>query len=174
MNCIRKGFYPMKKLFLFLCLSAALLNIGWTSESGGGVVSQQTNVVVTSLETTQVLLSDTNTYLYGVTKLGGVTNNASFDAGGVLSERNVASSQNKILLNNADYISWLTSSGAEVPIGVSSDDYFSSSASLETDGVMVFGNPSTDGSWRIGKNGNNLVIERKESDEWVIKSTVSA
>lgn len=102
----------MKKLIPFLCLSF-LLHIGWTSETGGGVVSEQSNIVETSIEATTVLQSDTLTLLYGGTRLGGVTNYASFDTGGVLTLRNVASSNNKILLNAGDAISWL--SGIEVP-----------------------------------------------------------
>lgn len=37
-----------------------------------------------------------------------------------------------------------------------------------------FGDSGTDGSWRIGRSGNNLVHERRESGSWVTKMTVEA
>ena len=35
--------------------------------------------------------------------------------------------------------------------------------------AFYFGDASTDGSWRITRNGNNLVFERRESGAWVTK-----
>jgi len=113
----------MKRLLLPL-ISIALLNCAWTSETGGGVVSQQANVVVTSMEATQVLQGDTLNLLYGETRLGGATNGASFDSGGVFSLRNVASSSNKVLLNNNDMLSWLTVNGQTKNVGLNNADVF--------------------------------------------------
>lgn len=40
--------------------------------------------------------------------------------------------------------------------------------------AVYFGNPAVDGTWRILRSGNNLVIERLETGSWVTKSTISA
>jgi hypothetical protein len=36
---------------------------------------------------------------------------------------------------------------------------------------VYFGNPTTDGSWRIGRSGNDLLVERRESGNYVVKGT---
>ena len=41
-------------------------------------------------------------------------------------------------------------------------------------GAVYFGDSETDGSWRITRSGNDLVIQRRESGSWVTKSTISA
>jgi len=38
---------------------------------------------------------------------------------------------------------------------------------------FYLGDPTTDGSWRIGRSGNNLVSERRESGTWVTKQTIT-
>lgn len=37
-----------------------------------------------------------------------------------------------------------------------------------------WGASDTDGSWRMGRSGDNFVIERRESGSWVTKSTIAA
>jgi hypothetical protein len=44
----------------------------------------------------------------------------------------------------------------------------------EAAGAYYFGADTSDGSWRITRSGNNLVIQRRESGNWVTKSTISA
>lgn len=39
---------------------------------------------------------------------------------------------------------------------------------------FYIGSATVDGSWRLGRSGNNLTIERRESSAWVAKSTVLA
>lgn len=39
---------------------------------------------------------------------------------------------------------------------------------------MYFGDPDTNDTWRLIRSGNNLVIQRRESDSYVTKSTISA
>ena len=41
-------------------------------------------------------------------------------------------------------------------------------------GAMYFGDQTTDGTWRIVRSGNDLVIERRESSSWVTKTTITA
>jgi len=41
-------------------------------------------------------------------------------------------------------------------------------------GAYYLGNSGTDGSWRITRSGNDLVIQRREAGNWVTKSTVAA
>jgi len=41
-------------------------------------------------------------------------------------------------------------------------------------GAYYFGDSGTDGSWRITRSGNDLVIQRRVSGSWVTKSTISA
>ena len=72
----------------------------------------------------------------------------------------------------------LTDNGAnnDVDIGFDTTVDLILSANLEvgsSDG-LYFGDQSTDGSWRIIRSGNDLVIERRESSSWVTKSTISA
>lgn len=39
--------------------------------------------------------------------------------------------------------------------------------------AFQLGDPTVDGSWRIIRSGNNLVMERRESGAWVTKSTIT-
>lgn len=50
------------------------------------------------------------------------------------------------------------------------DDFFETNAS----GVFCWGDPSTNGTWRITTLGDDLVIQRREASTWVTKSTVLA
>lgn len=45
---------------------------------------------------------------------------------------------------------------------------------VKLDGATYFGDSGTDGSWRIVRSGNDLVIQRRESGSWVTKSTIAA
>lgn len=47
------------------------------------------------------------------------------------------------------------------------------SGDIETDGGFYFGEPTADGTWRIVRSGDNLVIERRESGSWVTKQTIT-
>lgn len=115
----------MKKLFILIASFLVCSNAwAWNSESGSGVVSANEAIVRTSLEATQVLQSDTLTNLYGVTILGGASNYASFDSGGVFSLRNVVSSVDAVKLRNNQYLAWLRTNGKEVRVGVSADNIF--------------------------------------------------
>lgn len=40
--------------------------------------------------------------------------------------------------------------------------------------AFYFGDPSTDGSWRLVRSGNDLVIERRVTGAWATKSTIAA
>lgn len=42
----------------------------------------------------------------------------------------------------------------------------------ETEGVIYFGDPATEGTWRIIVSGNNLNFERLESSVWVEKNSI--
>ncbi len=59
-------------------------------------------------------------------------------------------------------------SGTVVTPATAGDDVKVDSASW-----YYFGDESTDGSWRIGRSGNNLVMERRESSSWVTKDTIT-
>jgi hypothetical protein len=39
--------------------------------------------------------------------------------------------------------------------------------------AFYVGDPATDGSWRIIRSGNNLLMERREIGAWVTKHTVT-
>jgi hypothetical protein len=45
---------------------------------------------------------------------------------------------------------------------------------LPSTGNVCLGDPSTDGSWKIVRSGNDLVFQRRESASWVTKSTITA
>lgn len=116
----------MKKILSFLTLSLLFCSsvFAWNSETGTGVVSANENIIRASLEATQVLQSDTLTNLYGVTILGGTTNYASHDSGGVYSTRNVVSSRDVVLSQADQFYSWGIVNGQNVRIGLSADNTF--------------------------------------------------
>ena len=41
-----------------------------------------------------------------------------------------------------------------------------------SDKAFYFGGKTTDGSWRITRDGDNLVFQRRESSSWVTKNTL--
>lgn len=43
---------------------------------------------------------------------------------------------------------------------------------MASTGYKYFGGSGTNGSWRIGRSGDDLVIERRESGAWVAKMTI--
>jgi hypothetical protein len=45
---------------------------------------------------------------------------------------------------------------------------------LTSSGAFYFGNDKTDGTWRIIRSGDDLLFQRRESGNWVTKSTISA
>lgn len=118
----------VKKILIALLILAFSKNLyAWNSETGAGVVSATQTIVRTSLEATQVLQSDTLTNLYGVTILGGTSNYASYDSGGVLSLRNVVSSIDVVGFNQNQFLSWIVNTGGSlksVRVGVSADGTF--------------------------------------------------
>ncbi len=48
-----------------------------------------------------------------------------------------------------------------------------SSSGSPGDDAFYFGNPDTDGSWRIKRDGNDLSFERRESGVWVFKVKIN-
>lgn len=44
--------------------------------------------------------------------------------------------------------------------------------SLGATGFLYFGDPATNGTWRIGRSGNNLNFERREAGVWVKKGAM--
>jgi len=44
---------------------------------------------------------------------------------------------------------------------------------VDSDGWIYFGNKDTNGSWRIGRSGNDWNMERRESDSWVAKGAAT-
>lgn len=115
----------MKKLFLTLSLFLICQTaFGWISESGSGVVSDNEVIVRSSLEATQVLKSDLYSQLLGTTELGGTTNYASYDSGGVLSFRNVASSIDTSLYSINQFAGWVRTDGKIFRSGVSNDGIY--------------------------------------------------
>lgn len=49
-----------------------------------------------------------------------------------------------------------------------------SNVNLPSGGAVYFGDSATNGSWRIIRSGNDLVIERRESGSWVEKGAFLA
>ena len=45
---------------------------------------------------------------------------------------------------------------------------------LPSDDFIYWGSPTVDGSYRQGRDGDNLIIQRRESGTWVTKQTVTA
>lgn len=44
---------------------------------------------------------------------------------------------------------------------------------IDADKFITFGGKDTDGSWRIGRSGDNLITQRRESGVWVTKDTIT-
>lgn len=55
-----------------------------------------------------------------------------------------------------------------------SDGKFTGDVETTSTGAFYFGDAATNGSWRIVRSGNNLVLERRESGAWVTKTTIEA
>ena len=45
---------------------------------------------------------------------------------------------------------------------------------IGSENAYLMGDPTANGSWRITRSGNNLVIQRRENGTWVTKQTISA
>ena len=43
---------------------------------------------------------------------------------------------------------------------------------LNESGSFYFGDKNTDGTWRITRDGNNLIHQRRELGAWVTKNTI--
>lgn len=43
---------------------------------------------------------------------------------------------------------------------------------IDDDGWLYFGGKDTNGTWRIGRSGDNLITERRESGAYVTKDTI--
>lgn len=54
------------------------------------------------------------------------------------------------------------------------DNYFTGDIETTSTGAFYMGDQNTDGSWRIVRSGNDLVMERRESGVWVTKQTITA
>ena len=55
-------------------------------------------------------------------------------------------------------------------VKASSGGSSSGSVTITTGNYLYFGDPSTNGSWRIYISGANLVVEKREGGIWVEKS----
>lgn len=42
-----------------------------------------------------------------------------------------------------------------------------------SNGELYIGNPTVDGNWMIAKDGDNLIIAKREDGEWVTKQTIT-
>ncbi len=51
------------------------------------------------------------------------------------------------------------------------DLYADNTVETSEAGMFYWGDPSTDGTWRLTRQGDNLVVQRRESSSWVTKST---
>jgi len=49
-----------------------------------------------------------------------------------------------------------------------------STIQVDADGFIYFGNKDTNGSWRIGRDGVDWVLDHRESGAWVNASTQEA
>ena len=49
-----------------------------------------------------------------------------------------------------------------------------STIQVESDGFIYFGGKDTDGTWRIGRSGNDWNMERRESGSYVAKGASTA
>lgn len=69
---------------------------------------------------------------------------------------------------------WTASDGIYAYVGGATAGPFGTSVTAASTGYVYFGAEATDGTWRIGRSGNDLVIERRESGSYVSKQTILA
>jgi hypothetical protein len=61
----------------------------------------------------------------------------------------------------------ITPSGGNLTVATADVD-------IASDKAFYLGSPGTDGTWRINRSGNNLILERRESGSYVTKQTITA
>lgn len=146
----------------YLVLLIALGCLGWTSETGSGVVSTNETIVRTSLEATQVLQSDTLTNLFGVTVLGGTTNYTSSNSGGVLNTQNVVSSVDTVKMLRNQYLSWAIPAAnmTENRFGVSANNVYVWQAGA-AENISLNLNTTSDEALYSSSSGSNFRFARQ-------------
>jgi hypothetical protein len=87
---------------------------------------------------------------------------------------------NVIIGNGAAGVDYTLTFDGETNDGVvtwmEDEDCFQFAGDVAVDAAKAFylGNPTTDGTWRMIRSGNNLLMERRESGAYVTKQTISA
>lgn len=116
----------------------------------------------------------------------GVDNSSSdqltISSGGALGSNNIFSASStqqtlgstnaSVILNQSGY-SILHADDAEVNVGVTANqvDITNASVTVESAFAMYFGDPATDGTWRMIRSGSNFLVQRRESGSYVTKQT---
>jgi hypothetical protein len=77
---------------------------------------------------------------------------------------------------NNYYSTTVSSAGAVTfdAVGASAGFMFSDYVATASDKAFYLGDPATDGTWRFVRSGNDLVVERRESGNYVLKTTFTA
>jgi hypothetical protein len=83
---------------------------------------------------------------------------------------NTGSSSYSNLILQGSTMSLVAASG----ITVENELFTYQNIEVPSDKAFYFGGKNTDGSWRLIRSGNNLVIQRRVSGTWTTKSTISA
>ncbi len=86
------------------------------------------------------------------------------------------SEQLRLGYNASNYTSFTTNSGGDLAIAPSGGNLTVTAADVDiaSDKAFYLGNPTTDGSWKIIRSGNNLLMQRREAGSYVTKTTITA
>lgn len=146
------------------------IGIGWGA--AGGATIANGNIII-GIQAGNVPAS-----LYGNLFLGaGAGNNLGASVSNTLAiGGNVAGIADSRI--NTVVIDYNASSNPKGPLVLNKMDFnevvsFEQSIVQEAAQSQYWGDPNTDGSWRVGRSGNNLVFSRREAGSWVIKQTIT-
>lgn len=171
--------------------TGTLSNVAYKGQNNAFTLGQSMASPLTLTSTTNLITTNTrdtsDNALIGIGGGGGTSNtrgaslflygNEHASTGGVIiTSGNVAGSFLSIRHRGTERIGVLGDSPNDVVITgnikasgtITGTNHIAGSADF-----FYFGDPTTDGSWRIGRSGNNLVFERRESGSWVTKQTIT-
>ncbi len=86
------------------------------------------------------------------------------------------SEQLRLGYNTSNYTSFTTNSGGDLTITPSGGNLTIATADVDlaSDKAYYLGAPGTDGTWRIVRSGNHLLMQRREAGSYVTKTTITA
>lgn len=135
-----------------------------------------------TLLTMRAVATANNAFIGGWNIQGKTTNDSIANGLGIMARYQVLNSADSatslgrfgaIYDSGGSYFQWLNNVDAEMMRLASAGLTVSADLINGSANFHYFGATATDGTWRIGRSGNNLVIERRESGSYVTKQTIT-